>query len=135
MSSSGIIPSIVYLRLDPDYDPIFTTNAELTDLAAVAQAILTRLRLFEGEWWENLGSGTPMFQEILGQRATQSGQEIMSLALAARVSGTPFVSGVTNIQTTYEPIARKFTFNCIAQTAFGTVPVSFQPGAIAGVDG
>ena len=43
--------SILYLRLDANYDPIFDPDAELSDLQAVAQAIRTRLLLFMGEWW------------------------------------------------------------------------------------
>lgn len=35
--------------------------------ASVAQAIKTKILLFYGEWWENLGLGIPMFQSIIGQ--------------------------------------------------------------------
>ena len=34
---------------------------------AVAQAIKTKILLFYGEWWEDLGMGIPMFQSIIGQ--------------------------------------------------------------------
>lgn len=34
---------------------------------SVAQAIKTKILLFYGEWWENLGLGIPMFQSIIGQ--------------------------------------------------------------------
>ena len=49
--------SIQYLRLDPVNDAIFAAQSSLTDLDAVAQAILTRLKLFQGEWWETFSSG------------------------------------------------------------------------------
>lgn len=34
---------------------------------ALAQAIKTRILLFYNEWWEDLESGIPMFQNIIGQ--------------------------------------------------------------------
>ena len=125
--------SILYLRLDANWDPIFDPEAELSDLQAVAQAINTRLRLFQGEWWANLNDGTPMFQEILGQRASGNGQKVMATALAQRVSGTPYVSSVENVAITFDPITRKLSFSCTAQTSFGTVSVLFEPGLNASV--
>jgi hypothetical protein len=132
MSASA---SIVYLRLDASGDPVFDPSSELLDLAAVEQAIKTRLLFFEGEWWENLNEGTPMFQEILGQRASSNGIAVMSAALSARVAGTPFVSSVLNAIVAFDPTTRKFTFTCTAQTSFGTIPINFSPGASAGVNG
>jgi hypothetical protein len=119
---------IVYLRLDADYDPVFQTGAELSNLDAVAQAIKTRLLLFQGEWWENLNEGTPMFQQIIGQRASKNGQQIMALALANRVAGTPYVSAVEDVAISFDEKTRSFSFRCTAQTSFGTVPVTFSPG-------
>lgn len=131
--STNASAAIVYLRLDSENDPVFDPGAELTDINAVAQAILTRLRLFEGEWWENLNDGTPMFQTILGQRASQQGQQIMALALANRVSGTPYVSGVTDVNISFVPETRAIQFSCTAQTSFGNVPVNYTPGLGAGL--
>ena len=125
--------SILYLRLDEDYDPVFDPGAELSNLDAVAQAIKTRLLLFQGEWWENLNEGTPMFQEIIGRRATGGQLQIMSLALTQRVAGTPYVSSVQNAEIKYDPFTRALSFSCIAQTSFGEVPVTFTPGLAASV--
>lgn len=125
MSASA---QIVYLRLDAEYDPVFQVGAELSNLDAVAQAIKTRLLLFQGEWWENLNEGTPMFQDIIGQRASESGQKIMALALANRIAGTPYVSAVKDMAVSFDEKTRQLRFNCTAQTSFGTVPVSFSPG-------
>ena len=127
--------SITYLQLDAQYDPIFLSQASLSDLEAVTQAIKTRLLLFEGEWWEDLGDGTPMFQEIVGQRATPNGQQIMSQALAARISGTPYVVAVQNVSVNFNPTTRQFSFVATVQTAFGTVTIPYSPGALAGTQG
>lgn len=127
--------SITYLRLDADYDPVFDNTATLTDLDAVRQVIQTRLLLFEGEWWENLNDGTPMFQTILGKRATPQGLQIMGMALTARVAGAPYVASVQNISPVFDPVARGFSYNANAITTFGVVPVVFAPGAVAGLEG
>lgn len=125
--------SILYLRLDANYDPIFDPDAELSDLDAVAQAIKTRLLLFEAEWWENLNEGTPMFQEIIGQRASANGQQIMAMALSSRIAGTPYVSGVEDVSVQFDESTRQLTYSCVAQTSFGSVPVTFSPGLSASV--
>lgn len=132
MSASA---SILYLRLDADYDTVWYSASALSNRDAVAQAILTRLNLFQGEWWENLNDGTPMFQQILGQRATPNGLATMATALAGRVSGTPYVSAVLDPFVSYNPATRKLIFTCIAQTSFGNVPISYSPGAVAGANG
>jgi hypothetical protein len=116
--------AISYLRLDEEYDPVFDPGAVLVDAQAVEQAIKTRLMLFQGEWWEDLNEGTPMFQKILGSRASVSGQQIMSQALAARVSGTPYVTAVEDVTIGFNSAVRNFSFQTKAQTAFGLVSVS-----------
>lgn len=127
--------SITYLQLDASYDPIFNPAASLQDLEAVEQAIKTRILLFEGEWWENLNEGTPMFQEIIGARATPNGQQIMAAALAARIAGTPYVVAVQNVTVNFNPTSRRFSFSATAETSFGTATVQFEPGALAGTEG
>lgn len=125
--------AITYLRLAEGFEPVFDPEAELTNLQAVAQAINTRLLLFKGEWWENLNEGTPYFQQILSQRATPQNLQVMALALANRVSTTPFVSSVTDISCTINDATRLLMFSCIAKTSFGSVPVTFSPGVSASV--
>jgi len=125
-------PSVItYLQLDADNDPIFDPRAALVDAEAVEQAILTRLLLFQGEWWENLNEGTPYFQQILGKRGSVGGQQIMSLALAQRINGTPYVTAAQNVSAALNPESRQFSFSCTAQTAFGPVSVSNSPASAA----
>lgn len=125
--------SILYLRLDENYDVVFDADAALTDLQAVAQAIETRLLLLQGEWWQDLNDGTPMFQDVIGRRASGPGLQVMTLAFSQRVSGTPYVSAVLDVSTNYSYITRAFEFKCTAQTSFGNVQVVFTPGISASV--
>lgn len=123
--------SITYLKLDAQNDPIFDPQASLVDIYAVQQAIKTRILLFQGEWWENLNEGTPMFQSIMGRRATPSGQQVMSSAFSARVSGTPYVAAVQDPELTFDVITRALAYESTALTSFGPIPVVIAPGATA----
>jgi hypothetical protein len=141
MSSNPInspgTPTISYRQLGPNSDPEFGQGSLnfLTDIYAVAQAILTRLRLFQGEWWEDLNDGTPVWQQILGVGNAQGRTQQISLILQQRVLGTPYVTGISNVQATFNSSTRAFSFYCIAYTPFGTVAISgpTTPGGGYGV--
>ena len=125
--------TISYTALDANYDPIFAAGTSLTDAAAVSQAILTRLKLFYGEWWENLNLGLPVFQSMLGQLGSQRGLSAMQLAIQQCILGTPYVTAVTDVRTAFTNGQLKFT--ATAQTAFGPVTVQNVPGASASLGG
>lgn len=118
-------PTIAYLLLDAQYDPVFDPTVSLTDAQAVKQAILTKLRLFLGEWWENANLGLPVFQSMLGRLGSQRVQTAISLAIQSQIEAVPYVSRASNIQTSF--VNGKFTFSATAQTAFGPVTVTNVP--------
>jgi len=126
-------PIISYLALDAQNDPVFAPGTALTNGDAVAQIILTRLNLFMGEWWENLNLGLPVFQQMLGQLASQTGLAAMRLSVQQLVAGVPYVTAVTSVSTSFKGGALQFTVT--AQTAFGPVTVTNAPGAYAAVGG
>lgn len=118
-------PTIQYLQLDQSYDPVFDPNANLTDTYAVAQAIKTRLKLFLGEWWENLNLGLPMFQSILGQLASTQGLAAMTLAVTQNIEGAPYVTSVTGVDVKFADGA--LSISATAQTQFGPVTINTAP--------
>jgi len=124
--------TITYRRLDPNGDPYCGQGQAnfVSDIDAVAQIIATRLKLLQGEWWENLNAGTPLFQSILGRSAPY---QAASLILQQRILGTPFVASISNVQTGYDGSTRAFTFSCQVLTQFGALTVTNQPGAEASV--
>jgi hypothetical protein len=130
---STAAPVIQYLKLDAQYDPIFDPTQTLSNLDAVAQAILTRLNLFLGEWWENLAVGLPVFQSMLGQLGSKTALNAMQLAVQQNVAGTPYVISVTAITVTF--IDGQFNFTASANTVFGPVTVSNAPGLQASLGG
>ena len=121
--------TISYLALDASNDPVFADTTSLTDIRAVSQTILTRLKLFLGEWWENLAIGLPVFQSMLGQLGSQSNLAIIQGLVQQNIQGAPYVTNVTSIQVAF--VDGVFTFTAVAQTSFGTVTVSNAPGASA----
>jgi len=114
--------TISAIQLDDKYEPIFAGQQQLlTDLDAVAQTIGTRLRLFQGEWWESLTEGTPLFQSILGP-----GRQLAAAAavIRTRILGTPFVTSISNVSITLNRASRALSYSCTVQTAFGVITVS-----------
>jgi hypothetical protein len=93
---------------------------------AVGQAILTRLLLFEGEWWENQLEGLPLWQEILGVGVGNSPQKIAQL-IQSRILGTPFVTGINSVQSSYDPNTRAYSYYAAVQTQFGQIVVENIP--------
>lgn len=111
--------TVQYLQLDANYDPIFDASSNLTDTAAVNQAIMTRLRLFLGEWWENLALGLPMFQSILGVLGSPQGLAAVQLLIQQNIAGTPFVTSVLDVSLSF--VAGQVLVVYSAQTQFGAI--------------
>lgn len=122
-------PTVTYLLLDADYDPVFDPQVELTDAAAVQQNILTALRLFEGEWWEDLNLGLPLFQSILGALGSQRGQAAINTAIITRIRQVPYVLNVLKVASAF--VNGVFSFTATVQTSFGVVVVSTAPASSA----
>lgn len=118
-------PTIQYLQLDAQHDPVFDPTASLTDTNAVAQAILTRLQLFLGEWWEDTGLGLPVFQLILGQLGSNQGLAAMTLAVQQNIEGAPFVTSVSGIRVLF--VDGVLSIKANAYTQFGPVAISMSP--------
>ena len=127
------MPTIQYLRLDNSNDTIWVAQSALADVDAVAQAVLTRLRLYQNEWWADLNLGIPLFQNILGGSGSQAQQAVISLAYTQQILGTPYVSGVSDVSTTFNSATRQFTYKATVQTAFGPVTIQFIPGTAGSV--
>ena len=123
--------TIAYLRLDENNDPDFANGTSLTGAQAVSQAVYTRLQLFMGEWWENIGIGLPVFQSMLGQLGSKRTQAVVELAIQQRIRATPYVTSVTKVAANF--VNGKFQFSATVQTAFGTITVSNVPALSAAV--
>ena len=114
--------TITAIQLDANYEPIFAGQQQLlADVDAVAQTIGTRLRLFQGEWWESLTDGTPLFQSILGPGRQLAAVEAV---IRDRILGAPFVNSISNVSINLNRASRALSYSCTVQTAFGPITVS-----------
>lgn len=127
------MPKITYRKLDANGDPLYGSGQGnfVSDIEAVAQAILTRLKLLQGEWWEDAGLGTPLFQSILGATGTGSNPQLITLLLQQRILGTPYVLEVRDVAGSYDATSRGFSFSCTVLTAFGSLSIGSTPSSSA----
>lgn len=82
--------------------------------SCVAQAILTRLRLWAGEWFLDLSEGTPYKEQVLGY-GTQGTRD---LAIKERILGTPGVTELLSYSSSVSP-DRKMQVVARVQTQYG----------------
>ena len=76
-----------YRRLDENQDYVFGRGKGgffVDAPQAVAQAVMTRLSLWEGEWFLNTQDGTPYLSAILGRQNIQTYDD----AIRGRINGT-----------------------------------------------
>ena len=99
----------------------------MIDADAVAQAVLTRLLLFQGEWWESTLEGLPLWQEILGQPGGQMGLARITLLLQQRILGTPYVQAITALESSFDSSNRTINFYAEVKTRFGMIAISNIP--------
>ena len=69
---------------------------------AVAQAIKTKILLFYGEWWENLGIGIPMFQSIIGQTNKNNVNIAAQSLLRKKILEVEEVTSIVSLTATVE---------------------------------
>lgn len=124
---------IMVQKLDANNDPIEGANGPvfLTNIDAVAQILLTRLKLLEGEWWENVSLGLPLFQSMIGTSAAPANQAAVLLILQTYIMGTPFVLEILDFDYEINLQFRAATFHCEVSTQFGTLTVTNAPASSA----
>lgn len=125
------MPTITYRAIGADGEPQWGQGQAnfLSDLNAVGQAVLTRLRLFEGEWWADQLDGTPYWQSILGKSASDSSIAVVTQIIVQRILGTPFVlpGGIKGLSSSFDTASQTYNFYAVVNTQFGAVAVANAP--------
>lgn len=110
-----------YRKLTPGGDFTFGGGSQdfYKDAEAVRQAVLTRLKLLQDEWWEDVEDGLPLFQSILGQSGSREDLDTIDLLVQDRILGTPDVTGVNDFVSSYSN--RTYSCECTVDTTYGAI--------------
>lgn len=116
-----------YRALDESGDYTFGQNKFFKGREAVGQAILTRLKLLYGEWWEKTDDGLPLFENVFGVFASGERKDAVDLIISERITGTPGVEKIVSFESEFHK--RVYSANCTINTIYGTVEVEVEDGA------
>ena len=113
-----------YRALDPDGDYQFGRSGLFLENSskAVAQAVMTRLHLWAGEWFLDADEGTAYATKILGY-GTQGTRDI---ELKSRIVDTPGVRELTQYSSSVNE--RQLTVTATIATDYGVANINFQAG-------
>lgn len=111
-------------KMTGEYDYSFGTNSFdfIDGIEAIYQRIRTKVLLFYGEWWENLGDGIPMFQSIVGQMNPDSIKRSATVLLTQRILEVEEVRSVDNVEVDIND-TRGISFIVNVTTDFGEASV------------
>jgi len=105
-----------YRKLDENGDyqlGVFLENTPET----VGQAVLTRLKLWRGEWFMDTSEGTPYMQNILGHNTQYD------LEIKARILGTKGVTEIINYSSVVDR-DRNLITTCTLNTLYGQIKLA-----------
>ena len=88
-----------------------------------AQAALTRLMLWLGEWFLDLEDGMPWNTQVLGKYTG----DLRDVAIQTRVLGTPGVTEIVNYYSQFTTSARKFSAQVTLNTPYGLINTRLEP--------
>lgn len=89
----------------------------------IAQTVLTRYRLFLGEYFRDVTDGTPWYQQILGKFTSLANAEA---ALRGRASRTGGVIRLTSFSADFDINTRKYSVSVGILTQYGTDEVTLN---------
>ncbi|MGY2438549.1 hypothetical protein [Pseudomonas sp. SDO52101_S400] len=112
-----------YRKLDANGD--YTFGHQQADFLrdspeAVAQAISTRLKLDQGEWFLDKTEGMPWSSEVLGERTVATRDS----AVQKRILGTQGVVQLDSYDSGLDPDTRKFTPTAEVTTVYGQATIN-----------
>ncbi len=111
-----------YRKLDTDGDYVFGGQSAdfLADSPeAVAQAVLTRLKLLRGEWFLDTSAGMPWTTEVLGKYTGGA----YDAAIRQCILGTQGAAEITDYASTLDSGQRKLTVTATLDTLYGPTQI------------
>jgi len=109
-------------RLNEAGDLVTRGNMFLTDRSAIAQTIVTRLKLFLGEYFRDVRDGTPWFQQILGKFENMNAVEAI---IRNRIVRTQGVVRLLAFGMDYDLPTRALSVSAQVLTIYGEQEIQF----------
>jgi hypothetical protein len=108
-----------YRQLDPQGDYTIGKPFLVNSPQTVEQAVLTRLKLWKGEWFVDTSDGTPWLGTSTspGVLGKQFGKD-PNVYIKQRILGTPGVTAITAYSSSYDGTTRKLTIQATIATQF-----------------
>lgn len=86
----------------------------------VAQNVMTRLALWQGQWFIDTAEGTPWLQRILGKH------DAVDTVIKTRILETPGVIAISSYESILNPDTRVMTVNATLETEYGQTSITSQ---------
>lgn len=111
-----------YRKLDEAGDYTLGSGSDfLTNTPeAVGQAVLTRLKLWRGEWFINIEDGTEWETEVLGKRFQNTNPDA---SIQGRILGTQGVVEISDYSSTFDGNTRKLNVRVAITTIYGVTTI------------
>lgn len=111
-----------YRKLDKNFDFVLghgTGDFFVNLPEAVGQAVLTRLRLWRGEWFLDIEEGTPYVPAVLGKHTMLS----YDFAIRQRILDTEGVTSIDEYESLLDDDTRQLTISATISTIYGPTTV------------
>ena len=112
-----------YRKLDDNGDMVFGGDQAAFYVnvpEAPAQAVLTRLYLFLGEWFLDITDGTPWRTRVLGKYTGST----RDATIRARILTTPAVNAITAYGSQLNRDTRQYNVQTTIDTAYGRIALA-----------
>jgi hypothetical protein len=112
-----------YRKLDNNGDMMFghpSIDFYQDTPEAVGQAVLTRLRLWKGEWFADTEDGTPYNEQVLGKQQIESA----SFAIRRRILETQGVLSIETFSFNRNETKRSLFVTATINTIYGETTIS-----------
>ena len=114
-------------RLDESGDLITRGKMFLSGREAIAQTVVTRLKLFLGEFFRDVTDGTPWFQQILGKFENLNAVEAL---LRNRIARSPGVIRLLSFALQFDLDSRTLSVQAQVLTQYGEQDIQFTSMAV-----
>lgn len=113
---------MIYRKLDENGDYTFGGNAQSfyrNVPETVAQSVVTRLKLWENEWFLDIAEGMPYIGSILGKYTIQDADAIIK----DKILSTEGVVEILEYSSSFNPDLRKFSVSVTISTIYGEATI------------